>query len=232
MGGCVSRSRSDVSTRTLSPSHQVSNASDNVTIGKNKPISSEKPKWKSETPITIGQLRSKRDEYWETQPAFGGRVEIYDALRAACETDDITLAQAIVNGANITLPSGSLTDAYDELGNHYTIPIYCISLPTNIINLDENSSTSGSSKEIITEQASGEEIIIKIRLSTTNKDVKMSVRTGETIGAIKRRIHADFGVAPSKQRCFYSGKLLYDKLTIEETKISKGFVMQVIVSEP
>ena len=54
----------------------------------------------------MGQLRSKRDEYWETQPAFDGRREIWDALRAACETDDQTLAQAIVDGASISLPTG------------------------------------------------------------------------------------------------------------------------------
>lgn len=81
-----------------------------VTIGKNKPLHSEK-QWKSETPITMGQLRSKRDEYWETQPAFEGRREIWDALRAACtacETNDLTLAQAIVDGANITLPTGTI----------------------------------------------------------------------------------------------------------------------------
>ena len=58
----------------------------------------------------------------------------------------------------------------------------------------------------------------------------MNVRTGETIGAIKQRIHNDFGIMPSKQRCFFSGKLLYDKLTIGETKISKGFVVQIVVA--
>ena len=59
----------------------------------------------------MGQLRSKRDEYWETQPAFEGRREIWDALHAACtacETNDLTLAQAIVDGANITLPTGTI----------------------------------------------------------------------------------------------------------------------------
>lgn len=57
-------------------------------------------------PLTEGQLRSKRDEFWETAPAFEGRKEIWDALRAAAETDDHTWAQAIVDGANITLPTG------------------------------------------------------------------------------------------------------------------------------
>ena len=126
--------------------------------------------------------------------------------------------------------SGQLSDAYDELGNHYTIPLYCISLPTNLISSDETLSQSEGSKDHIPEEASGEELIIKVRLSTSNKDIKMSVRTGETIGAIKQRIYNDCGVLPGKQRCFFSGKLLYDKLTIGETKISKGFVVQIVVA--
>lgn len=126
---------------------------------------------------------------------------------------------------------GHLSDAYDELGNHYKIPLYCISLPTNLITADETSSPSEGSKDHIPEEASGEELTIKIRLSTSNKDVKMNVRTGETISSIKHRVFTDFGVAPSKQRCFFSGKLLYDKLTIGETKISKGFVVQIVVAQ-
>ena len=41
---------------------------------------------------------------------FEGRKEIWDALRAAVqamENKDQALAQAIINGANITLPNGS-----------------------------------------------------------------------------------------------------------------------------
>ena len=52
---------------------------------------------------------SKRDEYWDTAPAFDGRREIWDALRAAVqafESKDFVLAQAIIDGANITLPLG------------------------------------------------------------------------------------------------------------------------------
>lgn len=59
--------------------------------------------------MTEGQLRSKRDEFWDTAPAFDGRKEIWDALRAAAlaaECNDLELAQAIVDGACITLPHG------------------------------------------------------------------------------------------------------------------------------
>ena len=47
------------------------------------------------------------------------RREIWDALKAAAsavEAEDYALAQAICDGANITLPHGLLTDCYDELG--------------------------------------------------------------------------------------------------------------------
>lgn len=54
-------------------------------------------------------MRSKRDEFWDTAPAFEGRKEIWDALRAAtaaAETTDFQLAQAILDGANISVPNG------------------------------------------------------------------------------------------------------------------------------
>lgn len=60
-------------------------------------------------PLTEGQVRSKRDEFWDTAPAFEGRREIWDALKAAAaaiENQDYDLAQAIIDGASITLPNG------------------------------------------------------------------------------------------------------------------------------
>lgn len=77
--------------------------------GRNEPLKRDRPKWKSDYPMTEGQLRSKRDEFWDTAPAFEGRKEIWDALKAAAvalECNDHELAQAIVDGASITLPHG------------------------------------------------------------------------------------------------------------------------------
>ena len=78
-------------------------------IGRNQPLKQEKPKWKSDVPLTTGQLQSKRDEFWETAPAYEGRKEIWDALRGAAtalESGDYVLAQAIIDGANISCPNG------------------------------------------------------------------------------------------------------------------------------
>lgn len=77
--------------------------------GHNEPLKKDRPKWKSDYPMTDGQLRSKRDEFWDTAPAFEGRKEIWDALKAAAyavEANDHGLAQAIIDGAGVTLPHG------------------------------------------------------------------------------------------------------------------------------
>ncbi len=76
--------------------------------------------FKYEKRISEKQLRAKREEFWDTAPAFDGKSEIWHALRAAvdaCESKNFQLAQAIIDSANIILPNGLLNDCYDELGN-------------------------------------------------------------------------------------------------------------------
>jgi len=80
-----------------------------VAVGKNKPLLRAPVLWSSDVVTTDGQLRSKRDEFWDTAPAFEGRREVWDALKAAAEAaelEDYDLAQAIVDGAGISLPKG------------------------------------------------------------------------------------------------------------------------------
>ena len=82
-----------------------------VAIGQNQPLVHEQEEWTSEMPLTEGQLRGKRDTFWETSPVYEGRKEIWDALRAACEAvedEDYELAQAIVDGASVSLPRGMM----------------------------------------------------------------------------------------------------------------------------
>ncbi|XP_029787118.1 ubiquitin domain-containing protein 1 isoform X3 [Suricata suricatta] len=127
MGNCVGRQRRE---RPTAPGHPRKRA------GRNEPLKKERLKWKSDYPMTDGQLRSKRDEFWDTAPAFEGRKEIWDALKAAAyaaEANDHELAQAILDGASITLPHGTLCECYDELGNRYQLPIYCLSPPVNLL---------------------------------------------------------------------------------------------------
>ncbi|GAB6023258.1 Ubiquitin domain-containing protein 2 [Chamberlinius hualienensis] len=200
-----------------------------VSIGKNQPLRHEILKWKSDVPLTDGQLRSKRDEFWDTAPAFEGRKEIWDALKAAslaAESNDYTLAQAIIDGANISLPNGTLTDGYDELGNRYQLPIYCLSAPVNMIEGNAENETTSDSESA----SNGLETILRLRLSTTGREVKLAVRSADSILCAKRKLQAQESVDPSCQRWFFGGKLLNDKMKLEEVKIPTGYVVQVVIS--
>ena len=86
-----------------------------VAIGQNQPLAHEQEEWTSDVPLTEGQLRGKRDTFWETAPVYEGRKEIWDALRAACEAveeGDFELAQAIVDGVSLCLPRGKQNTSY------------------------------------------------------------------------------------------------------------------------
>ncbi|XP_070539632.1 ubiquitin domain-containing protein 2-like [Ptychodera flava] len=223
--GCVSSSQDRSDGGVDSSDNAVVGS---MPLGRNQPLKPEKPKWKSDVPLTDGQLRSKRDEFWDTAPAFEGRKEIWDALKAAAqalEGGDHALAQAIIDGANITCPNGTLEDCYDELGNRYVLPVYCLSPPINMI--EETSESDAADLEPAS--TGGVETTVKLRLST-GKDLKMTVRSTETVQQVKRRIHTEEGIEPSRQRWFFSGRLLNDKTKIEEAKIPKGFIVQVVVA--
>jgi len=208
-----------------------------VAIGQNQPLLQEPVVWTSEMPLTEGQLRGKRDTFWETAPAYEGRKEIWDALRAAVEAaeqEDYDLAQAILNGASISLPTGQLTEAYDELGNRYIIPKYCLSKPTNV----QGSATTGYNplpshgckRQEDGHKAGGIPMTMKVRLSTIRKDLKVTVLTTDRVRDLKKKLEADHGVDSKKITLLYSGRVLNNSTLIKDLDIPKGFVIQAVVT--
>lgn len=121
---------------------------------------------------------------------------------------------------------GTLMDCYDELGNRYQLPVYVLNAPTNLI---EDSSETDTNTDPDSTGSTGVEVPIKFRLST-GKDLKLMVRTTDSVLKVKRQIHSEEGIESSRQRWYFSGKLLQDKVKIEDAKIPKGFVVQVIVA--
>ncbi|XP_066962993.1 ubiquitin domain-containing protein 2 isoform X4 [Macrobrachium rosenbergii] len=186
MGGCIGTAREG------SGSSRTSSGEGSTSLrGKNVPLRHEKIRWKSDMPLTEGQVRSKRDEFWDTAPAFEGRREIWDALKAAAlavENTEYELAQAIIDGANIMLPNGE-----------------------------------GS--------VEGEEVVLKVRLSTTSKDVKLTVRSTDTIATAKKKLDIQEDLNGWRQRWYYSGKLLGDRLHVCECNIVPNYVVQCIITE-
>ncbi|XP_076856921.1 ubiquitin domain-containing protein 1 [Brachyhypopomus gauderio] len=226
MGGCVGRERQESGGQGSSRGGRAQRKRG----ARNEPLKKDKPRWKSDYPMTEGQLRSKRDEFWDTAPAFEGRKEIWDALKAAAvalECSDLELAQAILDGASITLPHGSLTECYDELGNRYQLPVYCLAPPVNLIS---ERGEDDLSEQPENHSAPKKEFQLKVRLST-GKDLRLSASMADPIGLLKKQLQAQEGIDVAHQRWFFSGKLLTDKTRLQDTKIQKDFVIQVIVNQ-
>ncbi|KAJ3149116.1 Ubiquitin domain-containing protein 2 [Geranomyces michiganensis] len=155
MGACLSANIDPDSPREHSPSR----ANDHVTglpTGGNRPLVAKSVQtWKSDTPMTPEALKRMREEFWDTAPSYSGRAEIWQALRAACEAPSLTLAQAIVDSANMTVPTGKLTDGcYDELGNNYRIPNYCVIEPTNLLPASAPAAGASSTSPTVTDPSS------------------------------------------------------------------------------
>ncbi|KAG7270062.1 hypothetical protein CRUP_012063 [Coryphaenoides rupestris] len=198
MGGCVGRSQVD-------GQGSASRHSKKRGGGRNEPLRKEGPKWKTEQPLTEGQLRTKRDEFWDTAPAFDGRKEIWDALR-------------------------SLTESYDELGNRYQLPAYALTPPVNLI----TETTCDRDAATLTENKAPpplpkQEFQLRVRLST-GKDLRLTATMADSICQLKKQLEAQEKIDGSHQRWFFSGKLLTDKTRLQDTKIQKDFVVQVIVN--
>jgi len=238
MGGCVGTQSGG---RRNSGSHSGLSDSGAAPVTKNKPLKSEKLRWKSDIPLTDGQLMSKRDEFWDTAPAFEGKSEIWVALRAAVDAnfkDDVALAQAILDGAGVSLPGGSLTECYDELGTRYSIPVYCLSNPLNLALDSDRDSPAEFSEPVPPDSASpgqtqsqGEELKVKVRLSTTGEDVRLVLNSLETIGMAKKKLEGQEGCQePARQRWYFGGKLLADRSRVGDAQVPQGFVIQCVIN--
>lgn len=177
-------------------------------------------------------MRSKRDEFWDTSPAFEGQRVIWDALRAAtvaAESLDFGLAQAILDGANVSVPNGYLTECYDELGTQYKVPIYCLSMPINMIKEDTGRESPAEYSEPV-DGSGGDEVVLKLRLSSSMQDSRLTVFSRDTIGQCKRRLQQQEKVDACCQRWFYGGKLLGETQYLADASIQSGYVVQVIIN--
>lgn len=143
--------------------------------------------------------------------------------------------------------TGTLCDCYDELGTRYQLPYYVISYPVNMISEEEaavgssgdrdDSSCSGGANDLSpgpgpgSSGSGGAEMVIRCRLST-GRELKVTGRAGFTVSRLKRLVENETGFSSSRQRWFCFGQTLPDRLRLEECKIPKGFVVQVVVHSP
>lgn len=114
------------------------------------------------------------------------------------------MAQAILDGAGVLVPNGSITDCYDQLGHRYhshtirrvkitylttfffryEVPIYCLSYPINIVKEDGRDSPAIESEQV----DAGTETILKLRLSHNCSDIKLAVYSKDSISVCKKKL--------------------------------------------
>lgn len=58
----------------------------------------------------------------------------------------------------------------------------------------------------------------------------MPIYAKETVANAKRRLAMQESIEVGRQRWYFGGKLLYDKMKIEDIKLHSGFVVQAVVS--
>lgn len=78
-----------------------------------------------------------------------------------------------------------LTECYDELGTQYKVPIYCLSYPINIVKEDNGRDSPAEYSEPVD---GGQEVILKLRLSSSFADTKLIVYSKDTIGQCKKKL--------------------------------------------
>jgi len=189
--------------------------------------------------MTLGQLLSKRDEFWDTAPAFNGRAEIWQALRAAAECGDTDTAQAIMSAVDVTLPQGNLSVVYDELGNKYDIPAYCLSEPSNLVKTDGDvaPTPSGGGAEHAEPDGAADasppvlaDLKVKLRLST-NQQLEWEGPPTTNVAALKKFIQDKESIAAERQRFLFGGQLLPDSQTLAGAKVPAESVVQIMVRD-
>ncbi|KAJ3270782.1 Ubiquitin domain-containing protein 2 [Terramyces sp. JEL0728] len=166
---------------------------------------------------------------------YTGRLEIWQTLRLAAETEQIETAQAIVDSVNMTCPTGRLTDGlYDTYGNHYIIPDYCIGILENTeksIKTELNDVKSLKSFSELDQINSEDAYSITVRLST-GSDIIATVDPEMKIATFKALVGKSLGYGVSdlkKLLVIHFGKVLENNTQIKDTKIVEKSVVQVMI---
>lgn len=96
---------------------------------------------------------------------------------------------------------------------------------------DPDSGAADPSTGSASDPGSGGECQLRLRLST-GRDLRLAVRSTDTVGMMKRRLQSQEGVPSTTQRWFFSGRPLTDRLRLDQLNISRDYVVQVILSQP
>lgn len=76
----------------------------------------------------------------------------------------------------------------------------------------------------------GDPIIVKVRLSTHSKDIKMTLQASDRVRDVKQRLEVEQDIPASRLTMLYSGRVLNDRTYLKNLNIPRGFLIQAIVT--
>lgn len=73
-------------------------------------------------------------------------------------------------------------------------------------------------------------MVVKIRVSTLSKDIKMTLQVSERVRDVKRRLQTEHEVSASDITMLYAGRVLRDRTYVKNLEIPRGYIIQAIVT--
>lgn len=225
---------------------------------------------------TREQLDTERADFFDTRVT--GRAEVWQVLRAALEVlwdadvaarasagddDDgfvgLATAQSILRAAEVTLPTGDLSNgAYDALGNYYALPEWIVCDPVNVAEEGNMERKKGDEDRKGDDDLTGEEdtmeeldedealrrreekgkgvahirdmVRVRARLSENLPDVIVSVGAEESVRSFARKVAEESGLPSTKRvRVAYMGRILKENSSLQGQGWKKGHVVNALV---
>jgi hypothetical protein len=206
----------------------------------------------SSAPLTFRPSLTSLPTPPHTHP-FPSPVSPAQVVAEAMLAGNIELANTLLEAADIRVPHGDLSVCYDSLGQLYQIPRFVYSTPTNTITEEEAAALAANSRRAHTGPVTDLDVTVRISPSPSNQeqDVKMSLKSSQTVAEVKGSIHALLasgavdqaheptntkpnkwtgkGLAPSRQRLMYRGRELPEHFHMQEAGVSAGSIVQIFV---
>ncbi|KAI3331582.1 ubiquitin domain-containing protein [Xylariaceae sp. AK1471] len=225
---------------------------------------------------TRTELDLQRTEFFDTRVT--GRPEVWLVLRTALEvmweadsrraagleiadddgTGDLATAQGLLKAAEVTLPTGDLSNGvYDSLGNYYALPEWIVSDPANVAEdsgaqresveqdrkVEDDLTGEDTPEEVDEDEAlrrreeKGKAVVdiknlikVRARLSENYPDVAISLDADETVRSLARKIVEESGLPSMKRvRVAYMGKILKENMSLPSQGWQKDHIVNALV---
>lgn len=146
---------------------------------------------------TRARLEQERRDWWDTRVT--GDTQVWRCLQAATEAlqgGDVATAQSLLDATGCTCPTGQLWNrTYDDRGNEYRVPEWLVIEPTGIVDDESEEATQtveDKTDEIMASDTveSDTEFVVRVRLSESSHDSRITVRRRETIALIREKLKA------------------------------------------